>query len=143
LYDNDDFEIEEDIKKIHIPLKELRKEYKAAQVMANTIALGASLALMGGDLQLFHDIIEFEFRRKGDAVVDFNNKLANAGYAYVKEHYPQYIHNVIPRTEMDKQLVLTGNDAFSLASVAADTFIYRACISCQMARKNRDGGTTC
>jgi 2-oxoglutarate ferredoxin oxidoreductase subunit alpha len=126
LYDSDDFKIEEDIKKIHIPLKELRKEYKAAQVMANTIALGASLAIMGGDLQLFHDIIEFEFRRKGDAVVDFNNKLANAGYAYVKEHYPQYIHNIIPRTEIDKQMVLTGNDAFSLASVAADCRFYSA-----------------
>lgn len=126
LYDKDDYEIEDDIIKLHIPLKEMRKEHKAAQVMANTIALGASLAVMGGDLQLFHDIIKSEFQRKGNEIVEFNNKLANMGYEYVVKNYPQNIHKILKKRTLKTQMVLTGNDAFSIASVAADCRFYCA-----------------
>lgn len=126
LYDADDFTITEDIIKLHIPLKAMRKEYKAAQVMANTIALGASLAVMGGDLGLFHDIISYEFKRKGDSVVEFNNRLANAGFEHITSSYPQHIHNILKQKENEKQMVLTGNDAFSLSSVASDCRFYAA-----------------
>lgn len=127
IYDADEFEISEGkYTKIHVPFKALKKEHTIMQVMVNTIALGASLAIMGGDLQLFYKIIEHEFKHKGDQVIEFNKKLAKIGFEYVKKHYPQDIHKTLVQKKASEQLVLTGNDAFSMASVAADCRMFIA-----------------
>ena len=37
--------------------------------MSNTVAVGAVLAMLGGDLQVFKDLLQEEFKRKGDDIV--------------------------------------------------------------------------
>ncbi len=126
IYDPQDVEITEDVIKIAVPFKEMKNEHKAMQIMVNTIALGASLAIIDADISIFYDIIEKEFGRKGQEVVDFNKKFADLGFTYVKEHYSGQIQPLLSRKTDKQKLVMTGNDAFSMGAAASDCKWYGA-----------------
>ncbi|MEN9328252.1 MAG: hypothetical protein RI947_1060 [Candidatus Parcubacteria bacterium] len=127
VYDADEFTIEETgFVKLHIPFASMKKEHHVMQIMVNTIALGASLALLSGDIAIFYEIIEKEFKRKGEEVIAFNKKLTDLGFNYIKEHYSEHIKPVLTRKQEKSKMILTGNDAFSLAAVVADCRFYAA-----------------
>lgn len=126
VYDPDDFVPEDECVGVQIPFKKFKKEFKVMQIMLNTIALGASLALLDGDIDMYYSMIEKEFGRKGDEVVAFNKKLAETGYSYVKEHYASAILSVLKPQQGEPKLIMTGNDAFSLGTVMADCRMYSA-----------------
>jgi 2-oxoglutarate ferredoxin oxidoreductase subunit alpha len=111
---------------VAIPFGDFKKQFRVMQIMINTIALGASLALLDGDIGMFYGMIDEQFKKKGQEVIDFNRKLAQTGYDYVKEHYANCIRPVLSKRDGSKKLVMTGNDAFSLATVAADCRLYVA-----------------
>ncbi len=127
VYDAQDFEITEDIRKINVPFKHIKNTHEVMQIMINTVAIGASLGLMGGDINIFSQIIEQEFMRKGQEVVDFNIKFANIGYDHVKTNYPSFIKPVLAKkSDSQEKVVATGNDIFSLGAVTADCRLYCA-----------------
>lgn len=126
VYDADEFTPEGEFIKIHIPFRAMKKEHQAMQIMVNTIALGATIALLDADLALFYDIIEKEFARKGQEVIDFNKRFADLGHGYVTEHYKEHILPVLKQRQDKSKMILTGNDAFSVASVAADCRYFAA-----------------
>ena len=47
--------------------------------MKNTIALGASLALLGADITVLHELLMSQFGRKGEAIVNVNKQFSEAG----------------------------------------------------------------
>ena len=64
---------------------EYRKIQKAA---LNTCMLSATLRLVGADLKVLEDIIIGALlKRKGQAVVDANIMVANAGYEHAAENF--------------------------------------------------------
>lgn len=126
VYDPDTFEPTEACIKVAIPFKKIRDEQKALQVMVNTIALGATLALIGIDLSFLMSAIEKDFQRKGQQVVDYNKNLANTGYEYIQKQYTSVIKKLFPQKESKPKLLLSGNDSFSLATIAADCRLYAA-----------------
>lgn len=132
IYDQDDFEIKEDIKKINIPFKKILAQLKGQPIMKNTISLGASIGVLGGDVDELIKIISEQFAKKGDVVINFNKQFVQAGYDEIKKNYPSLITNHLSRsssakaTADEEKLVLTGNDAFALGSVIADTGVYVA-----------------
>ncbi len=132
IYDKEEFEIKEDYKKIIIPFKKILSELKGQPIMKNTIALGASIGLLGGDTNELIKIISEQFAKKGETVIDFNKQFVQAGFEEVKKNYPLLVSNSLSesasvKTSADKEkLVLTGNDAFSLGSVIADCRVYSA-----------------
>ncbi|MEK7633677.1 MAG: 2-oxoacid:acceptor oxidoreductase subunit alpha [Patescibacteria group bacterium] len=126
IFDEDEFEIKENCKKIIIPFKKILTDLKGQPVMKNTIALGASIGILGGDIDELIKMISEQFAKKGEAVINFNKQFVQAGYAEVKKSYSGLILNyLIKKSEGDK-LVITGNDAFSLGSVIADCRVYSA-----------------
>ena len=126
VFDPDDFTPEGNFKKISVPIKKTLTDLKGQAVMKNMIALSASLAVAGGDLALLTDMIEKEFARKGEEVVTFNKKFAEIGYSHVKTSYPDVKSWLTKTQNPTPQLVLTGNDAFSLSSIVADSRFYSA-----------------
>jgi len=126
IFDKDEFEIKEDIKKIIIPFKKTLSELKGQPVMKNTIALGASIAILGGDIDQLIHIISEQFAKKGEEVINFNKQFVQAGFEAVKKNYPENILNNLVKRPSGEKLVLTGNDAFSLGSVIADARFYVA-----------------
>jgi 2-oxoglutarate ferredoxin oxidoreductase subunit alpha len=127
IYDADEFTIlENNFTKLHVPFRKFKKEHTAMQVMVNTIAIGASLAAMDGDIDAFYKILEDEFGKKGPEVLEYNKKFAILGYDYIRNNYPDKIRSVLKKREGKKQVVMTGNDAFAFASAAADCRLYVA-----------------
>jgi len=126
IFDKDEFEIKEDIKKIIIPFKKTLSGLKGQPVMKNTIALGASIALLGGDIDLLINMISEQFAKKGEEVINFNKQFVQAGYEAVRKNYPDSILNYLVKKSGGDKLVLTGNDAFALGSVIADARVYVA-----------------
>lgn len=126
MYDPDEFDFQDNFIKIHLPLRKWRKEFEIMQMMTNTIALGASLAILGADIEILYSSITKEFEKKGEEVIAFNKKLAQAGYEHIKQNYPEHIQSVlIPRYDKEK-IVISGNEAFSLSSVISDCRFYSA-----------------
>lgn len=94
--------------------------------MKNTIALGASIGLLGGDIDELIKIISEQFSKKGEEVINFNKQFVQAGYDAVKKNYSNLILNYLVKKAGEDKLVLTGNDAFSIGSVIADARVYVA-----------------
>lgn len=112
---------------VSLPIKKILLEHRTSSVMANTIALGGSLFLMGTDLSLFEGLMKEIFGKKGDDVFTSNVLMAQKGFEYVKQHYNQYKKDVlVPTTTAKKTLVLSGNEAFGLACIIADCRMYVA-----------------
>jgi len=125
IFDEDEFKIKgKKYKKISIPLEKILLDLHGPVIMKNTIALGASLAVLGGKVDELLKIIVEQFGRKGEEVVNFNKQFAQTGYDYVKKKYPQQIRPLLIKKSLESKLVMTGNDAFSLASVIADCRIF-------------------
>lgn len=124
IYDHNEFEFDGNYVRVGVPFKKILKEGDGEGVMKNTIALGASLAVMEADISILFDIIEKQFAKKGEEIVAFNKKFAQTGFDHVKKNYSSAIKPYLPKKESEEKLVLTGNDAFSFAAIAADCRLY-------------------
>jgi 2-oxoglutarate ferredoxin oxidoreductase subunit alpha len=99
-----------------IPLERLAEEKAGDKVMANTVALGAALALVGYDLNVL-DAALVEHFGKGE-VGDSNTTAARAGYDYARAEYKGSFRQLKPLSD-GKRMLLTGNEAISLGAIAA------------------------
>ncbi|HLC94491.1 MAG TPA: 2-oxoacid:acceptor oxidoreductase subunit alpha [Patescibacteria group bacterium] len=127
IYDEEDFQIEDDgYKKINVPFKKILRETQSPAVMINNIALGASLAMMRWDFEVIAAIIEKNFARKGQQVVEQNKKVAQLGYTHIKNTAATFISSLFPKVEHEKKIVITGNESFCLAAASADCRLYAA-----------------
>ena len=127
IYDKEEFDFEDNFQKIAVPFKKILTDFNGATVMKNTIALGASLAVLGGKIEILTDLIKEQFDKKGEDVVKFNQQFAIAGYEEVKKNYSSLIKNfLVEKEEQKEKLVISGNEAFSLGAVAADCRLYAA-----------------
>lgn len=142
IHDQDTVKVEGNFITIPLPFKEIRTKHKAFQVMVNTISLGATLAILDWDIASFNAILEEDFGRKGQEIIAHNITLAKEGWDHVKglcaesKELKQKVADFIARNVLlhahaqplseRKSLILTGNEAFSLASVVADCRAYFA-----------------
>lgn len=127
VYDIEEFEIENGYKKVHVPFKKILREEQGQSIMKNAIALGASIATVGGDLQMLIDTIEFQFKKKGEEVMAYNQLFVKRGYDSVVQNYKELCRSILsPHPKPDEQLVITGNDAFALGAVIAGCKFYSA-----------------
>jgi 2-oxoglutarate ferredoxin oxidoreductase subunit alpha len=101
-----------------LPLKTLAKE-AGDPVTENTVASGAILGLLSGDLGLLKELLTETFRRKGDQVVAMNHKAAQLGHDYAREHCPDCAPVKLARLGNPGRLLLTGNEALGLGALAA------------------------
>jgi 2-oxoglutarate ferredoxin oxidoreductase subunit alpha len=127
LYDKEEFDFTDNFNKVDVPFKKIVTDLKGQAVMKNTIALGASLSILGGKIEVLLDLIAEQFKKKGDEIVRFNQQFAIAGYEEVKENYSFLIKNfLIEKEEKKEKLVVSGNEAFSLGAVVSDCRLYAA-----------------
>ncbi len=126
IYDPDVFTPERDSVHIPVPLSTFLKELQGQVIMKNTIALGASLALLGADLEELHSMYVTQFGRKGDEVIALNQQFAQKGFDAVISSNKDSIRSFLVKKEGEKKMVLTGNEAFAYGAVAADCRYYSA-----------------
>ncbi|MFC1647072.1 2-oxoacid:acceptor oxidoreductase subunit alpha [Patescibacteria group bacterium] len=108
------------VKLLPLPLGEILNKLGAKPIMKNTITIGATLALLGGDIELLNQMLKEQFGKKGDEVVNSNIEVAKAGYDYVKENFPNEDSVNLPSGgEPEKLLVINGSEAVGVAAVRA------------------------
>jgi 2-oxoglutarate ferredoxin oxidoreductase subunit alpha len=105
---------------LNVPLLKLALEKARNKLMANTVAVGAALGLVGFDFNLLSEILEKEFARHDEKTVKDNITAARAGYDYSRESgktlsFPQ----IRPQTIENRKLLLNGNEALCLGAMAA------------------------
>ena len=99
-----------------IPLERLAEEKAGGKLMANTVALGAALALVDYDLNILNTVLVEHFGK--GKVADSNIAAARAGYEYAQAEYKGDVRRLKPISDA-KQMLLTGNEAISLGAIAA------------------------
>ncbi len=109
-----------------VPLVKLAKEAGGNPLMRNVVALGVSAALVQLDPQYLSGVIDTAFRRKGESVLQANQKAANAGYAYAQQHFSKMFSHSLAPIQNDPRIVITGNTAIALGAIQAGCTYYAA-----------------
>jgi 2-oxoglutarate/2-oxoacid ferredoxin oxidoreductase subunit alpha len=103
------------------PMKQLCGTNKLG---ANTVAVGATLQMLGIEFGPLEEVLTRQFKKKGDAVVADNVNVARAGYDYAANNFKPFPFKA-PKSNKG-QAVLTGNQAIALGGVAAGVKFYAA-----------------
>ena len=110
---------------IDIPIKKILLEDKAPFVMANILTIGASMALLGADKNIYQGLIQEKFGKKGEKIVQSNIDMLQKGYQYVEKHYSDKKRDVLSKREkFEEKMVVQGNEAFGMAALVADCRLY-------------------
>jgi 2-oxoglutarate ferredoxin oxidoreductase subunit alpha len=94
------------------------------KVAQNTLAIGASLSMLGIGFQPLEEVLTQQFKKKGEAVVVENVNTARAGYHYATEHFKPF-PDPLPMTGK-RYAVLGGNMALAMGGTAAGVKFYCA-----------------
>jgi 2-oxoglutarate/2-oxoacid ferredoxin oxidoreductase subunit alpha len=104
-----------------LPMKQLTAGNKLA---ANTVAIAATLQMLGVEFAAMEDSLVRIFKRKGDAVIKENVGFARAGYDYATANFKSFPFKA---PNLGKgNAVLTGNMALALGGIAAGVKFYAA-----------------
>ncbi len=133
IYDSKDSDIKDlkipaGVQLYDVPMLELAQKAGGDMLMRNTVAIGASLALLGYPVEHFSDIIKETFGRKGGAIVDINISAAKNGYDYIKSKYDvsKFPFKFTPKPNSERKLVMTGNEAISAGAIQAGVKFFAA-----------------
>lgn len=100
-----------------IPIETLAVK-AGGKITSNTVAAGASLALLGAPFHLFEDILKARFGTKGDDVLKMNLSAATFGYESVQETRFQWSFDW--PVDESKGPLINGSKAIALGALAAD-----------------------
>lgn len=109
-----------------VPFAKIIKDSAFSPVMQNNIALGASSALLGFSLDTLFNVVNDTFSDKGEKVIAGNKKAAQLGFDYVNQNLQDKFKRKLTPVEVQKKLVLTGNDAVGLGAIASGCSFYAA-----------------
>ncbi len=103
-----------------MPLTKIAQEVGGNKIMMNTAGLGALAGIIEYPFEFVADVIKKNFKRKGDAVVEGNLKVAAEGYRIAQERYAaSFDWKVSPLDARPHRMLINGNQALSVGAIAA------------------------
>jgi 2-oxoglutarate ferredoxin oxidoreductase subunit alpha len=88
-------------------------------LMKNMVAVGASSAVLDLDINVFQEVVQEIFGRKGQQVVDKNMEAIRAGTQYMKEQLGDRMQTMkLAKADGKKRMFMIGNDAIALGALA-------------------------
>ncbi len=109
---------------LDIPFVRIAVESGGNKIMANTVAVGAVLGMLGIGLELLDEIIRDTFRKKGDEIIQANIRAAAAGRDYAVKNCSSCSFSVSPSP--GRKMLIAGNEAIGLGAVASGCKFYSA-----------------
>ena len=100
-----------------VPLERLAEEKVGSRLMANTVALGVALGLVGYDLEILNNVLREHFGI-GD-IGESNVRAAAAGYDYAKNNFKAKFKQGLNPVSDKKGMLINGNEAIALGAIAA------------------------
>ncbi len=102
---------------VPIPLLELARSYGNAQLMKNTVALGATIRLLDLDFDILAGVLERQFGSKKKDILDANLGAAKAGYDFIDKGRGSLNYQI--RYTNERRMLVTGNEAIAMGALAA------------------------
>jgi 2-oxoglutarate ferredoxin oxidoreductase subunit alpha len=102
---------------LNIPFEALAVEHGGSKIMANTVAIGAILGMLGMEMDILFEIISDTFRKKGEAVIRANISAARAGFERAVAECRECAFSAAGRGE--PKMLITGIDAIGFGAVAS------------------------
>jgi 2-oxoglutarate ferredoxin oxidoreductase subunit alpha len=88
-------------------------------LMKNMVAVGASSAVLGIDIDVYGEVVREIFGRKGQQVVEKNMEAIRAGAQYMKEQLGDRMQTMkLAKADGKKRMFMIGNDAIALGAIA-------------------------
>jgi 2-oxoglutarate ferredoxin oxidoreductase subunit alpha len=109
---------------LDIPFVYLAVTHGGSRVMANAVATGAVLGMLGMDLDLFLEAIRDQLGKKGEETVAANLKAAQAGYDFAGRECLRCEFSLSARE--NGRMLIAGNDAIGLGAVVSGCKFYAA-----------------
>lgn len=109
---------------VDIPFTSLAVDHGGSQIMANTVATGAILGMLGMDLTILFNIIHETFQRKGEEVVKANTSAATAGYDFAVKECVGCSYSMAEKAE--HKMLIAGVDAIGVGALASGCKFYAA-----------------
>jgi 2-oxoglutarate/2-oxoacid ferredoxin oxidoreductase subunit alpha len=111
---------------LDIPFAKLAVDQGGDRIMANTVATGAVLGMLGMDLTNLMDLIDATFKRKGEKVITSNRNAALAGYDFAVKSCIRCNFSVTIDEKESKRMLIGGSDAIALGALASGVKFYSA-----------------
>jgi len=112
---------------LEVPWGKMSQEICGSDLMKNTIALGASLALYQGDAIVLKKLIQEEFADKNQKIINDNLKAVEKGYQFIKKNAKiQMTWPALKKIRAKERILVSGNEAAGLGALAAGCKFYVA-----------------
>ncbi|MDO8570923.1 MAG: 2-oxoacid:acceptor oxidoreductase subunit alpha [Candidatus Daviesbacteria bacterium] len=113
-----DGEVFQGEKVISAPLSKLANEAGGGELLINTVALGATVGLLGGDLEILKNLITESFSVKPE-IVEVNKVAAKSGYDFIVQNHADKITQTLKKAEnIAPKMIINGNDGMALGAIA-------------------------
>lgn len=103
---------------IAIPFSDIAQKELGNKIYANSIAIGALVAVIGLNIEFLHTLLAQKFAKKGDPVVTANRAAAEKGYLLAQEGCQGICPWQLPEQDTRYQLI-AGKEALATAAVLA------------------------
>jgi 2-oxoglutarate/2-oxoacid ferredoxin oxidoreductase subunit alpha len=110
---------------LDVPFEQLALTQGGSRIMANTVATGAVLGLLGMEPTQLLELIAETFRKKGDQVVQADRKAALAGYDFAVKNCKTCSFST-PVKEEKRRMLIGGVEAIALGALASGCKFYSA-----------------
>lgn len=101
-----------------VPFTEVATDL-GTSLMKNMVAVGATCALLNLDINVFEEVVQEIFGKKGQQVVAKNMEAIKAGYDYLKNQLSGSVQLMeLEKADGKKRLFMIGNDAIALGALA-------------------------
>ncbi len=103
-----------------VPLAKIAEEAGNKDLLINTVALGAAMGLLGGNLNFLKDLIKEEYGDKGEKILGINYQAAQKGYDWVLKQFGASLQKRLTETtKVEGKMIVNGNEAIALGAIAA------------------------
>jgi 2-oxoglutarate ferredoxin oxidoreductase subunit alpha len=109
---------------LNVPFDQLAIEHGGNKIMANTVAVGAVMGMLGLDLDVLLTILQATFQKKGEEVIKQNTAAAMAGHDYAVKECIKCSFVAAPLSK--PKMLIAGNDAIGLGAIASGCKFYSA-----------------
>jgi 2-oxoglutarate ferredoxin oxidoreductase subunit alpha len=111
---------------LDIPFVKLAVEHGGDKIMANTVATGAVLGMLGMDVQGLLKLIADAFKKKGERVVTANRNAALAGYDHAVKACLKCNFAVAVDEKAQSRMLIGGTEAIAAGALASGCKFYAA-----------------
>ena len=109
---------------LDVPFVDLAVAHGGDKIMANTVAVGAVLGMLGTPIDILAGILRDTFKKKGEDVITANVKSAHAGHDFARHECKRC--SFAAGTLKEPNMLISGIESIALGAIASGCRFYAA-----------------